>query len=618
MIAIENSIIAYIAAWNRVPLASEYDGIKNKYTTKQELFYALSQMSEANAVGKGFPNPRTYTSEYGSALKDLYDYNAGEGIWGNSSFIWKGTLYNATFDARDFTDFQWARLVYIADYTVAIWRNMFGSNAVAKAITVDADYHLASTIMYILSAVEKKSSYTDWETNDKTVANLPFDIVEALYAEGSDWENNAILAVAFQEFTDAVDRISQLTGVLDNVISTGTTLIGTQQQADSDAEYNSVYLEASLTGDWQVGTSKYTITLNDAYSVLSDIDDTQGSVDVFLTKIALPSVNYGAEYIAAYNLLVEKAISSSNAPLNILFTMVDGASSSEISVKEKLSIKKNALMQIISTVTTQAQQAAMQLVDKKYKFRYEVEAAQAAAVDAKQKAIMTVAQTTALEQQVIDNRRIRAIDSLGDTYGTMMAGGLVPNEAMWTEYFRLVKELTKNSLESSKLATFIGSWSPHGPETADGTLYRYQEPCSTVGVDLTNTVSNDGVTPSAGGSVRNSKGEYLSNDYRTSDYKQVGNFWFVDLSNWNVTNPVDYETSGESPTDLPYRLCSISLDGINYWKHGDIVYVSEVEDIFTEGSTTPKVLYKRMSGYSSGSSVTVAPETITAENSVGY
>lgn len=52
------------------------------------------------------------------------------------------------------------------------------------------------------------------------------------------------------------------------------------------------------------------------------------------------------------------------------------------------------------------------------------------------------AQQTALEEQVVDNRTIKAIDALGDTYGTFGAGGITVNAAMWKTYYDLVFDLT--------------------------------------------------------------------------------------------------------------------------------------------------------------------------------
>ena len=51
-------------------------------------------------------------------------------------------------------------------------------------------------------------------------------------------------------------------------------------------------------------------------------------------------------------------------------------------------------------------------------------------------------QEQALEEQVVDNRIIKAIDTLGDTYGTFGAGGITVNADQWATYYNLVDQLT--------------------------------------------------------------------------------------------------------------------------------------------------------------------------------
>ena len=58
----------------------------------------------------------------------------------------------------------------------------------------------------------------------------------------------------------------------------------------------------------------------------------------------------------------------------------------------------------------------------------------------------------ALVQSVIDNRKIKALDSLADTFGTFGAGGLTLSEDMWTVYFGIVSDLV------SELGDYRGAW----------------------------------------------------------------------------------------------------------------------------------------------------------------
>ena len=52
------------------------------------------------------------------------------------------------------------------------------------------------------------------------------------------------------------------------------------------------------------------------------------------------------------------------------------------------------------------------------------------------------AQQLALEEQVEDNRLIKSIDALGDTFGTFGAGGLTVSSDMWGTYFGMITDLT--------------------------------------------------------------------------------------------------------------------------------------------------------------------------------
>lgn len=55
--------------------------------------------------------------------------------------------------------------------------------------------------------------------------------------------------------------------------------------------------------------------------------------------------------------------------------------------------------------------------------------------------LMTEAQTAAITQQVIDNRQIKVMATLGDTYSTMAANQLTVNSDMWTFFFNMIHKL---------------------------------------------------------------------------------------------------------------------------------------------------------------------------------
>lgn len=64
-------------------------------------------------------------------------------------------------------------------------------------------------------------------------------------------------------------------------------------------------------------------------------------------------------------------------------------------------------------------------------------------------------QREALEQQVIDNRKIKALDSLAQTYGTFGAGGLTLSSSMWSTYFNIAADLSGATVPSTTTVTKV-------------------------------------------------------------------------------------------------------------------------------------------------------------------
>lgn len=665
----------------------------------------LNRAPEPGAVDWWFENQHKGVVDTPSKLFRTFR-ESEEGL---GKFPQKGTLDNRTyyenvvkrlylnFFNRSYTDGTISEGT-VSDYEIAYWVDDIEN--VNSAVTIDS---ILIAIATVALSPKHKGNYQDY-LNSKLEGATP---------EETEVINNAI--------TDSYDWIKAQTDA-DHINNKEN--VAAMMDAIKEPNYAPSYT-VSTDGQFTFSNSNYNISVLAAYD-MSNIDNTQESVDTFIKEVADEEVNYAVEYVAAYNTIVDKTLNSNNAPLKMLMDMVDSAPNSEVSVKEKLSIKKNALMQLLSNVTMSAQQTAMQLVDKKYKFKDELASSEYNVAKARADANMVIAQRKALEDQVVDNRRIRAMDSLGDTYGTMMAGGLVPNESMWAEYFRLSKELTRNTLESDKLKIFIGTWRPSskngliegltskyvynniytdttscvvtfgdkGTDKSTWTIvdssnytlsdtYDYDFDALSLPTDGTTTTTTVATTiifnqawfdanssgkdfavssslndylpwqePASlvGGGKIIRKGQTLSvNDRNEVNLNVPGAYYIVDLSDWYVDTPfypkweggsaysygtiVRYngktysslETANTaSPTDtnkwleiissqtnIAKTLADISVDGINYWKHGDIIYVDSVND--SEADNT-RVLYRRMSGYSAGSSVKVAPANIEDTN----
>ncbi len=84
--------------------------------------------------------------------------------------------------------------------------------------------------------------------------------------------------------------------------------------------------------------------------------------------------------------------------------------------------------------------------------------AQVAAALAKTKAETSYVdeQETQLIASVGFNNKIKALDSMADTFGTFGAGGLTLSSAMWTTYFTIIKDLSDAAIPTSTTVTKVG------------------------------------------------------------------------------------------------------------------------------------------------------------------
>jgi hypothetical protein len=64
-------------------------------------------------------------------------------------------------------------------------------------------------------------------------------------------------------------------------------------------------------------------------------------------------------------------------------------------------------------------------------------------------------QETQLINSVNFNNKIKSLDSLADTYGTLGAGGLTVSSDMWTTYFEIVSDLATTTAPTSTTITKV-------------------------------------------------------------------------------------------------------------------------------------------------------------------
>jgi len=96
---------------------------------------------------------------------------------------------------------------------------------------------------------------------------------------------------------------------------------------------------------------------------------------------------YVGEWVLVYEQVLAQSMKSlttgKDTPLEALFTMID-ATSNNTSAEERLSMKKDAYMQLVTSVTASSQKTAMDLVDKKYVMHHSIKMAESDAEKAKQ------------------------------------------------------------------------------------------------------------------------------------------------------------------------------------------------------------------------------------------
>lgn len=243
----------------------------------------------------------------------------------------------------------------------------------------------------------------------------------------------------------------------------------------------------------------------------------------------------------------------------------------------------------------------MTLIDKKYKFADTLRGLKADA-DKKEKDVDLVkARKDALLEQVVDNRRIRVMDSLGNTYSTGMAGGMKPTAVMWNKYFRIADQLIRNSTDTDQLIMYKGKWQPVDANSVPTSSAADKVTGNYWLVDLSswNVDAPTSATYEASDATKDADGHYVVS------YQNVDDVWMTPTTTGEVVPEVLIGTPKvTAKTDIPGTKCSVSLDGTSTWYHGDIVYVDAVK------ATNGQIVYqfKRFANLASGTEVTLATE----------
>ncbi len=183
--------------------------------------------------------------------------------------------------------------------------------------------------------------------------------------------------------------------------------------------------------------------------------------------MAYTEEDYQNEYVIAYEGILKQSMESfaegNDTPMEKLFTLID-SSAEDTTAIEKLSLKKDAYMTLLASVTAQSQQTALQIVDKKFKMHSEIKlltnqvdmsnidtANKQRNVDAdyaqKQKMIDQVASDIAfnnskkiiMEHTRKDNVRIKATEQYAEFLKYISAADVVPAKGHFDNLVGLVK-----------------------------------------------------------------------------------------------------------------------------------------------------------------------------------
>jgi len=158
-------------------------------------------------------------------------------------------------------------------------------------------------------------------------------------------------------------------------------------------------------------------------------------------------------FISIYGIIVTEA-TKADSPYDLTKQFIeDEVNNLNITEKEKAEIMANLMAQVTMGITQQAMIVALQAKVAEDKTAAEVANIEAVtATEGKKLEVMDAdkayktAQKTSLEQSIIDNQKIKFLDANGNMIGVLGAGGLVPPEKLFENFFTVSNQLLGTSL----------------------------------------------------------------------------------------------------------------------------------------------------------------------------
>jgi len=199
--------------------------------------------------------------------------------------------------------------------------------------------------------------------------------------------------------------------------------------------------------------------LSDAYK---NVEDVEKEFEEYKAQIvALEQItpkDFTKRYKALYGEIVDGTKDTAFYK-EMIKNINDSFANYTITDEEKIQLLTNSMIGIVNGVTQNAMSTALQVLDKEIKISLELKTLWAESdlktaqikVQKNQAKVMLAdevykkTQEKTLRESVTDNRLIKSLDSQSEMIGTIGAGGLVPSETMFKNFYKLNNLLLLNS-----------------------------------------------------------------------------------------------------------------------------------------------------------------------------
>jgi len=158
---------------------------------------------------------------------------------------------------------------------------------------------------------------------------------------------------------------------------------------------------------------------------------------------------YIDDFNLAYNNILTNAKGNATIYDDIIKFIDVQEAAGELTKQQSLNAKIQVMTNFQTHMVSSSQNIALQLVDKKYKFDKELAMLDAQIAKVNADTSLVTAQEAGITQQVVDNRKIKALNSLSNTYGVFGSGGITMSTDMWTTYFSIVGDLAGTAAPAS-------------------------------------------------------------------------------------------------------------------------------------------------------------------------